>query len=161
MARQRPTSCWRAQAALGGPSIDLIHGGADGRKRKIYLVADVDGTLITQQKVTTERAQAAVQALHRAGIRFAITSGRPPRGMAMLFDALALETPIAGFNGALSNEVHPVLAEISFEYKAKNGKVSSDAARRALALLLVVQDLSWADPTAPIKTALVACEKGS
>ena len=60
-----------------------------GEKCKISLVvADVDGTLVTEQKVLTERAQAAVQALHRAGVRFAITSGRPPRGMAMLFDAL-------------------------------------------------------------------------
>ena len=57
-------------------------------KRKISLVlADVDGTLVTEEKVLTERAQAAVQRLHEAGIRFAITSGRPPHGMAMLFDA--------------------------------------------------------------------------
>jgi len=71
-------------------------------KRKISLVlADVDGTLVTEQKVLTERAQAAVQSLRKAGIRFAITSGRPPRGMAMLFDALKLDTPIAGFNGGL------------------------------------------------------------
>ena len=50
-------------------------------KRKISLVlADVDGTLVTEQKVLTERAQDAVRALHGAGIRFAITSGRPPRG---------------------------------------------------------------------------------
>lgn len=71
-------------------------------KRKISLVlADVDGTLVNQEKVLTTRAQAAVQSLHRAGIRFAITSGRPPRGMAMLLDALRLDTPIAGFNGGL------------------------------------------------------------
>ena len=71
-------------------------------KRKISLVlADVDGTLVTQDKILTERAQSAVAALHRAGIRFAITSGRPPRGMGMLFDPLALDTPIAGFNGGL------------------------------------------------------------
>src|SRR5580704_2563963 len=71
-------------------------------KRKISLVlADVDGTLVTEQKVLTERAQAAVQSLRKAGIRFAITSGRPPKGMAMLFDALRLDTPIAGFNGGL------------------------------------------------------------
>ena len=58
-------------------------------KRKISLVlADVDGTLVTEEKVLTKRAQAAVQSLRQAGIRFAITSGRPPRGMAMLFDAL-------------------------------------------------------------------------
>src|ERR1700746_1445012 len=71
-------------------------------RRKISLVlADVDGTLVTEQKVLTERAQNAVSALRGAGIRFAITSGRPPRGMAMLFDALKLDTPIAGFNGGL------------------------------------------------------------
>jgi hypothetical protein len=42
-----------------------------------------------------------VGALRNAGIRFAITSGRPPLGMAMLFDVLDIETPIAGFNGGL------------------------------------------------------------
>ncbi len=71
-------------------------------KRNISLVlADVDGTLVNEEKVLTKRAQAAVQSLHSAGIRFAITSGRPPKGMAMLLDALQLETPIAGFNGGL------------------------------------------------------------
>src|SRR6478672_3626471 len=71
-------------------------------KRKISLMlADVDGTLVTEEKVLTKRAQNAVSALHSLGIRFAITSGRPPRGMAMLFDALKLDTPIAGFNGGL------------------------------------------------------------
>lgn len=71
-------------------------------KRKISLVlADVDGTLVTSQKILTDRARSAVQALHRAGIGFAITSGRPPRGMAMLIDPLALATPLAGFNGGI------------------------------------------------------------
>lgn len=72
------------------------------KKRKMSLVlADVDGTLVTEGKVLTPRAQRAVLALQKAGIRFAITSGRPPRGMAMLFDALNIDTPIAGFNGGL------------------------------------------------------------
>jgi Cof subfamily protein (haloacid dehalogenase superfamily) len=72
------------------------------QRRKISLVlADVDGTLVTEEKVLTKRAQAAVQSLRDAGIRFAITSGRPPLGMAMLFDALQLDTPIAAFNGGL------------------------------------------------------------
>lgn len=71
-------------------------------KRRISLVlADVDGTLVNEEKVLTQRAQAAVRSLSRAGIGFAITSGRPPKGMAMLLDALRLETPIAGFNGGL------------------------------------------------------------
>jgi len=72
------------------------------QKQKISLVlTDVDGTLVREDKVLTTRAQAAVQRLHEAGIHFAITSGRPPRGMAMLFDSLQLKTPIAGFNGGL------------------------------------------------------------
>jgi Cof subfamily protein (haloacid dehalogenase superfamily) len=70
--------------------------------RKISLVvADVDGTLLTEEKVLTRRSRESVRALRKHGIRFAITSGRPPRGMAMLLDALEIDTPIAGFNGGL------------------------------------------------------------
>ena len=32
---------------------------------------------------------------------FAITSGRPPRGMSMLIEPLDITTPIAAFNGGL------------------------------------------------------------
>ena len=65
------------------------------------LLADVDGTLVTRDKILTDRAKAAVRHLREAGIRLAITSGRPPKGMAMLIEPLRLETPIAGFNGGL------------------------------------------------------------
>ncbi len=65
------------------------------------MLADVDGTLVTQDKVLTDRAIAAVYRLRDAGILFAITSGRPPRGMAMLVEPLDLQTPIAAFNGGL------------------------------------------------------------
>ena len=65
------------------------------------LLADVDGTLVTQDKVLTDKAIAAVHDLHEAGVIFAITSGRPPRGMAMLIEPLDLNTPIAAFNGGL------------------------------------------------------------
>jgi Cof subfamily protein (haloacid dehalogenase superfamily) len=65
------------------------------------VLADVDGTLVTQQKILTERAVAAVGRLREAGILFAVTSGRPPRGMAMLVEPLDLQTPIAAFNGGL------------------------------------------------------------
>jgi Cof subfamily protein (haloacid dehalogenase superfamily) len=69
---------------------------------KISLVlADVDGTLVTQEKVLTDRAKEAVVKLRAKGIRFAITSGRPPRGMEMINQALKLDMPIAGFNGGV------------------------------------------------------------
>jgi Cof subfamily protein (haloacid dehalogenase superfamily) len=65
------------------------------------LLADVDGTLVTQEKVLTQRAIDAVRALDAAGVLFAVTSGRPPRGMAMLIEPLRITTPIAAFNGGL------------------------------------------------------------
>lgn len=63
------------------------------------MLADVDGTLVTPEKILTPRAIAAVHALHKAGILFSVTSGRPPLGMAMLVEPLHLEMPMAAFNG--------------------------------------------------------------
>jgi Cof subfamily protein (haloacid dehalogenase superfamily) len=65
------------------------------------LLADVDGTLVTPDKVLTDRAIDAVRKLGEAGILFAVTSGRPPKGMSMLIEPLNLTTPIAAFNGGI------------------------------------------------------------
>ncbi len=54
------------------------------------LLADVDGTMVTSGKVLTDRAVQAVRKLHDVGVLFAVTSGRPPRGMSMIIDLLAL-----------------------------------------------------------------------
>jgi Cof subfamily protein (haloacid dehalogenase superfamily) len=65
------------------------------------VLADVDGTLVTSDKVLTPRTIEAVESLRTAGILFAVTSGRPPRGMSMLVKPLELSTPIAAFNGGI------------------------------------------------------------
>ena len=65
------------------------------------VLADVDGTLVTPDKVLTDRAVDAVRKLGEAGILFAVTSGRPPKGMSMLIEPLDITTPIAAFNGGL------------------------------------------------------------
>ena len=70
-------------------------------QRVKVVIADVDGTLVTQEKVLTKRAAEAVLRLHEAGIQFSVTSGRPPRGMAMLIDPLKLNQPLAAFNGGV------------------------------------------------------------
>jgi Cof subfamily protein (haloacid dehalogenase superfamily) len=71
-------------------------------KPRIELVlADVDGTLVTDDKQLTDRTIAAVRSLKEAGVKFAVTSGRPPRGMQMLVEPLALSLPLAAFNGGL------------------------------------------------------------
>lgn len=63
------------------------------------VLTDVDGTLVTKDKVLTERALGAVKQLHDRGIVFTITSGRPPFGMRMLVEPLGLTMPMAAFNG--------------------------------------------------------------
>jgi len=65
------------------------------------LIADVDGTLVTQEKVLTKRAADAVLSLRDVGVEFSVTSGRPPRGMAMLIEPLKLTQPLAAFNGGV------------------------------------------------------------
>ena len=65
------------------------------------LLADVDGTMVTSGKVLTDRAVQAVRKLHDAGVLLAVTSGRPPRGMSMIIEPLALATELAAFNGGL------------------------------------------------------------
>ncbi len=65
------------------------------------VVSDVDGTLVTDDKILTARAQAAVAELRARGIIFTIISSRPPRGLRMLVDPLQITTPIGGFNGGI------------------------------------------------------------
>ncbi|HEY2180296.1 MAG TPA: Cof-type HAD-IIB family hydrolase [Solirubrobacteraceae bacterium] len=74
---------------------------ADAESGIAVVLADVDGTLVTPEKELTDRTIAAVHRLKEAGIAFAITSGRPPRGMAMLVQPLELELPLAAFNGGI------------------------------------------------------------
>ena len=63
------------------------------------VLADVDGTLLTRDKILTERAIAAVRRLRERGIIFTVTSGRPPFGMHWLIAPLSLTHPMAAFNG--------------------------------------------------------------
>jgi Cof subfamily protein (haloacid dehalogenase superfamily) len=92
------------------------------------LLADVDGTLVTQDKVLTEAAKKAALELHDAGIALAITSGRPPRGMSMLIEPLALQGAIAGFNGGVF--VNPDLTVI------ESHTLDPEIARQTLKLIL-------------------------
>jgi len=63
------------------------------------VLADVDGTLVTNDKVLTARAKDAIDALEHNGVQFSLTSGRPPKGMEMLVKPLAISLPFAAFNG--------------------------------------------------------------
>jgi len=75
------------------------------------VIADVDGTLVTQDKVLTPRAISAISLLREAHVLFAITSGRPPKGIKMIIDALDLSEPVSAFNGGVV--VNPDLSVIA------------------------------------------------
>ncbi len=85
--------------AAAGPSIGA--GAVNGQRDIRLVLADVDGTLVTQDKVLSDAAKAAARELQDAGIALAITSSRPPRGMSMLIEPLTLRSAIAGFNGGV------------------------------------------------------------
>lgn len=92
------------------------------------VIADVDGTLVTQEKLLTVEARAAAGELRAAGITLALTSGRPPRGMQMLIAPLELKGQIAGFNGGVY--VNPDMSVVATH------KLSPDTAAKALKLIL-------------------------
>src|SRR5207248_7955264 len=114
------------------------------------VVADVDGTLVTQEKVLTARAIEVVKRLRNAGIAFTITSGRPPLGMQMLIDALALTEPIAAFNGGVL--IRPDLSVLAQSFVPPDiaGRVLETILRHGLdAWLYTDHDWLVRDPNAP------------
>jgi len=79
------------------------------------VLADVDGTLVTKSKALTPRAIDAIEQLHERGVIFAITSGRPPRGMRMLVHPLEMRGPMAAFNGGIivqPDDVTPAVVDM-------------------------------------------------
>ena len=65
------------------------------------LVSDVDGTLVRNDKTLSAAVLEAVSHLRDAAIRLAIVSSRAPVGLDVLVAPLQLDTPRAGFNGAV------------------------------------------------------------
>ena len=68
------------------------------------VVSDVDGTLVTHDKVLTPRTIAAVEQLHARGIGFSICSSRPPFGMRMLIEPLRIALP---FGHSMATSIEP------------------------------------------------------
>jgi Cof subfamily protein (haloacid dehalogenase superfamily) len=114
------------------------------------MIIDVDGTLLTPDKVLTERAARAVRELRQARVEVALTSGRPPRGLSMLIDPLGLTTPLAAFNGGMFVKPDLTLLE--------QRTLPPQAAREAVALIRrhgldvwVYREADWyvTDPKSP------------
>jgi Cof subfamily protein (haloacid dehalogenase superfamily) len=95
--------------------------------RIALVVSDVDGTLVTKDKILTDGAKSAVSALRKAGIGFTIVSSRPTIGMGFLIEPLAITLPIGAFNGSaiVDAKLKPIEQHL----------IAPDVAQRSLDLL--------------------------
>jgi Cof subfamily protein (haloacid dehalogenase superfamily) len=89
------------------------------------LLADVDGTLVDSKKQITARAKAAIEKMHEAGVKFAVTSGRPPRGMKMITEQVKISAPIAAFNGGMFVEpdTMKVITSLTLDIETAKGVI--------------------------------------
>lgn len=123
---------------------------ASGAHPIAAVLADVDGTLITTEKVLTARTIEAVRRLHDRGVMFAITSGRPPRGMGMLVGPLDLRGPLAAFNGGII--VQPDLSILAEHAVAPDVTTAVIDLLRGLGVYVwIYREAEWyiTDPHAP------------
>ena len=68
--------------------------------RIALVVSDVDGTLLTKDKILTDKAARAVRQLEDSGVGFTVVSSRPTIGMRFLVEPLRITMPIGSFNGS-------------------------------------------------------------
>jgi len=99
------------------------------------VISDVDGTLLTPDKILTQQAVDAVARLRAAGIGFTVVSSRPIIGMGFLVEPLGLTLPIGAFNG--SSIVDPTLHPI------EQHAIPMEAAKRSLDFLQQIGIDSW------------------
>lgn len=65
------------------------------------VVSDIDGTLVDKQKRVTPATEEAVRRLEAAGIGFTVISARPMSGIVPIAETLAIDAPMAAFNGGI------------------------------------------------------------
>ena len=68
--------------------------------RIALVVSDVDGTLLTKDKILTDKTTRAVRQLEDSGVGFTIVSSRPTIGMRFLVEPLRITLPVGSFNGS-------------------------------------------------------------
>ncbi len=69
------------------------------------IVLDLDGTLLTDQKVISEKTKKTLAKVMEQGHQVMIATGRPYRSSEPYYKELGLKTPIVNFNGAFVH--HP------------------------------------------------------
>lgn len=95
----------------------------------IKLIAtDIDGTLLSPQRIITERSLRAIRAAREKGITVAIATGRFPENAYLMLEDYGLRLPIVGVNGA--RIVDEGLREIA------NHSMDPEAVRETIGVLM-------------------------
>ena len=100
------------------------------------VISDCDGTLFDPSKQVTPRAQQAVASLRASGIRFTLSSSRPPSGIESAAALLEVKEPMGTCNGAavVDAEMVPLIQHC----------LEPDAARSAIEILSAHGVDAWA-----------------
>jgi Cof subfamily protein (haloacid dehalogenase superfamily) len=99
------------------------------------VVTDVDGTLIKHDHSLAPSTIAAVGKLRAAGVKLALVSSRPARGLDVLLEPLGIDTPRAGFNGGeILGPNHELLREHT---------IAPETCRRVVAAMEAAGVAAW------------------
>lgn len=82
------------------------------------LISDIDGTLLNPESQLSQENAEAIARCRQAGLKFSLSSARPPFGMRWLIERLQLQAVCSGLNGAIL--FHPrgdVLVECALDYR--------------------------------------------
>jgi Cof subfamily protein (haloacid dehalogenase superfamily) len=100
-----------------------------------FVLSDIDGTLLHPDHSLSQATIDAVAQLRRKGILFTVASSRPPRAMRQQIEALGVDLPTAGFNGA---NIVGADGQVLRAYR-----IPTDAARMAIELLKQFDVAVW------------------
>ena len=91
---------------------------------KHLIALDLDGTLLTDDKVISEKTKAVLMKAKEHGHVVMISTGRPFRSSEPYYHELMLDTPIVNFNGAFVH--HPLNSSWGIYHSPLDVKVAKD-----------------------------------
>ena len=92
--------------------------------KKYLIVLDLDGTLLTDEKVISPRTKKVLFKAKQQGHIIMIATGRPYRASEIYYRELGLNTPIVNFNGAFVH--HPLDTNWRIFHQPMDLRVASD-----------------------------------
>lgn len=109
---------------------------------KKLIALDLDGTTLNNQSLISEKTNAVLTTLKKAGHIVSIATGRPYRSSRQYYTELDLDTPIVNFNGALCHKPNELAWESQY-HKTLNREIAIDmlSLRKEMDIQLIAAEL--------------------